>query len=247
LLLRGRVGCSERAVRHRLRSTRPLAPRWGWPLHGRGFRSARGNTGHHCHQVVPQGLVAGREARTRFGMGLADRMGKLLRNSPALGLVCVAISRWATHARAGARLPARAPVCQAIIDAAATAAGRRPSQIRHPYNVVGSIGGRSAGQGLNGPVELWVERLRGRLTSASTASSSGRRIRQSSRFAYLQRRSFPACWKTSMPRARAPRERFDPNYVAVLSSSPCLIRAWPSSVQALLERCAPHSSHRLLG
>ena len=51
--------------------------------------------------------------------------------------------------------------CQAVIDSAATAAGRRPSEIRRLCNVVGSIGGRSAGQGLNGPVELSDETLAG--------------------------------------------------------------------------------------
>ena len=67
-------------------------------------------------------------------------------------------SRWA---RSIYIPPDEVPVCQAIIDAAATAAGRRPSEIRRLYNVVGSIGGRSAGQGLNGPVELSVETLAG--------------------------------------------------------------------------------------
>jgi len=46
-----------------------------------------------------------------------------------------------------------------IIDAAASAAGRNPSKIRCLYNVVGSIGARRGGQGLNGPVELWIETL----------------------------------------------------------------------------------------
>jgi hypothetical protein len=55
--------------------------------------------------------------------------------------------------------PQEIPRCQAIIDAAATGAGRRPSEIRRLYNVVGSIGNRTGGQGLNGPVELWVETL----------------------------------------------------------------------------------------
>jgi alkanesulfonate monooxygenase SsuD/methylene tetrahydromethanopterin reductase-like flavin-dependent oxidoreductase (luciferase family) len=55
--------------------------------------------------------------------------------------------------------PEVVPRCQAIIDAAATATERSPSEIRRLYNVVGSIGGRGGGQGLNGPVELWVETL----------------------------------------------------------------------------------------
>jgi alkanesulfonate monooxygenase SsuD/methylene tetrahydromethanopterin reductase-like flavin-dependent oxidoreductase (luciferase family) len=57
--------------------------------------------------------------------------------------------------------PEVVPRCQAIIDSAATQAGRRPSDIRRLYNVVGSIGARAGGQGLNGPVELWVETLAG--------------------------------------------------------------------------------------
>jgi alkanesulfonate monooxygenase SsuD/methylene tetrahydromethanopterin reductase-like flavin-dependent oxidoreductase (luciferase family) len=48
-----------------------------------------------------------------------------------------------------------------IIDAAAAAAGRKPSDIRRLYNVVGSIGPRTRGQGLHGPVEVWVETLTG--------------------------------------------------------------------------------------
>jgi hypothetical protein len=46
---------------------------------------------------------------------------------------------------------------QILIDGAASAAGRNPSEIRRLYHVVGSIGPRRGGQGLNGPVELWIE------------------------------------------------------------------------------------------
>jgi hypothetical protein len=46
-----------------------------------------------------------------------------------------------------------------IIDTAAAAAGRNPSEIRRLYNVVGSIGPRARGQGLNGPAEVWIETL----------------------------------------------------------------------------------------
>jgi alkanesulfonate monooxygenase SsuD/methylene tetrahydromethanopterin reductase-like flavin-dependent oxidoreductase (luciferase family) len=55
--------------------------------------------------------------------------------------------------------PEVVPRCQAIIDAAGTKAGRPPSDIRRLYNVVGSIGARDGGQGLRGPVELWIETL----------------------------------------------------------------------------------------
>ncbi len=48
---------------------------------------------------------------------------------------------------------------QDIIDAAAAENGRRASDIRRLYNVVGSIGSRGGGQGLNGPVDVWVETL----------------------------------------------------------------------------------------
>ena len=51
------------------------------------------------------------------------------------------------------------PRSHAFIDAAASAAGRDPSEIRRLYNVVGSIGTRRGGQGLNGPVEHWIETL----------------------------------------------------------------------------------------
>ena len=41
----------------------------------------------------------------------------------------------------------------------AIGAGRHATEIRRLYNVVGSIGSRREGQGLNGPVELWIETL----------------------------------------------------------------------------------------
>jgi alkanesulfonate monooxygenase SsuD/methylene tetrahydromethanopterin reductase-like flavin-dependent oxidoreductase (luciferase family) len=46
-----------------------------------------------------------------------------------------------------------------VIDTAAAAAGRKPSDIRRLYNVVGSIGPRTQGQGLHGPAEAWIETL----------------------------------------------------------------------------------------
>ena len=55
--------------------------------------------------------------------------------------------------------PDEVPRRQKIIDTAALSAGRHPSEIRRLYNVVGSIGSRRGGQGLNGPVEVWVETL----------------------------------------------------------------------------------------
>jgi alkanesulfonate monooxygenase SsuD/methylene tetrahydromethanopterin reductase-like flavin-dependent oxidoreductase (luciferase family) len=55
--------------------------------------------------------------------------------------------------------PEDVPRLQTIIDTAAAAAGRRASEIRRLYNVVGSIGPRLGGQGLNGPISLWVETL----------------------------------------------------------------------------------------
>ena len=55
--------------------------------------------------------------------------------------------------------PEVVPRCQAIIDAAANESGRRPSDVRRLYNVVGSVGARDGGQGLRGPVELWVDTL----------------------------------------------------------------------------------------
>ena len=55
--------------------------------------------------------------------------------------------------------PEVVPRCQAIIDASANESGRRPSDVRRLYNVVGSVGARDGGQGLRGPVELWVDTL----------------------------------------------------------------------------------------
>src|SRR5260370_10205827 len=51
--------------------------------------------------------------------------------------------------------PEVVPRSQAIIDAAAHGSGRRPSDVRRLYNVVGSIGARDGGQGLQGPAALW--------------------------------------------------------------------------------------------
>ena len=45
------------------------------------------------------------------------------------------------------------------VELTASAAGRDPSEIRRLYNVVGSIGPQRGDQGLNGPVELWIETL----------------------------------------------------------------------------------------
>jgi hypothetical protein len=55
--------------------------------------------------------------------------------------------------------PAAVPAAQKTIDEAAIAAGRQPTDVRRLYNILGSIGSRSGGNGLNGPVELWVETL----------------------------------------------------------------------------------------
>ncbi|SDU56029.1 LLM class flavin-dependent oxidoreductase [Jiangella alkaliphila] len=48
---------------------------------------------------------------------------------------------------------------QTLVDDAARAAGRDPRDVRRLYNVLGAIGPYSGGQGLVGPVELWVESL----------------------------------------------------------------------------------------
>ena len=55
--------------------------------------------------------------------------------------------------------PREVPRAQRIIDAAAVEAGREPHDIRRLYNVVGSIGSRTGGQGLNGPASVWSETL----------------------------------------------------------------------------------------
>lgn len=57
--------------------------------------------------------------------------------------------------------PQDVPPRQSIIDAAATAAGRKPSEIGRLYNVVGSIGRRGGGPGLRGSAEFWAETLVG--------------------------------------------------------------------------------------
>ncbi|WP_239116931.1 LLM class flavin-dependent oxidoreductase [Planotetraspora phitsanulokensis] len=55
--------------------------------------------------------------------------------------------------------PGEVPPLQEIIDEAATDAGRDPNRIRRIYNVLGTIGPGTGGQGLNGPVESWAETL----------------------------------------------------------------------------------------
>ena len=55
--------------------------------------------------------------------------------------------------------PAAVPSRQLLIDQAARAAGRDPSVVRRIYNVVGAIGERSGGSGLDGDVGSWVDTL----------------------------------------------------------------------------------------
>ncbi|MEV6648102.1 LLM class flavin-dependent oxidoreductase [Amycolatopsis sp. NPDC051371] len=55
--------------------------------------------------------------------------------------------------------PEAVPDAQRIIDTAAVAAGRRPGDIGRLYNILGSIGRDPRGQGLDGPVEKWVDTL----------------------------------------------------------------------------------------
>jgi alkanesulfonate monooxygenase SsuD/methylene tetrahydromethanopterin reductase-like flavin-dependent oxidoreductase (luciferase family) len=55
--------------------------------------------------------------------------------------------------------PAEVPARQAIVDDAARAAGRDPHDVRRIYNVLGAIGPYRGGQGLVGPVDLWVDTL----------------------------------------------------------------------------------------
>jgi alkanesulfonate monooxygenase SsuD/methylene tetrahydromethanopterin reductase-like flavin-dependent oxidoreductase (luciferase family) len=55
--------------------------------------------------------------------------------------------------------PREVPRAHRIIDTAAVEAGREPHDVRRLYNVVGSIGARAGGQGLNGPVSTWTETL----------------------------------------------------------------------------------------
>ncbi|PZF79708.1 LLM class flavin-dependent oxidoreductase [Jiangella anatolica] len=55
--------------------------------------------------------------------------------------------------------PDDVPQRQALVDDAARSAGRNPRDERRLYNVIGAIGPYRGGQGLVGPVELWVDRL----------------------------------------------------------------------------------------
>ena len=55
--------------------------------------------------------------------------------------------------------PEKALAHNARIDEAADEAGRNPADIRRAYNVMGVID--AGGEGLKGPVELWIERLTG--------------------------------------------------------------------------------------
>ncbi|MER7439790.1 LLM class flavin-dependent oxidoreductase [Micromonospora avicenniae] len=55
--------------------------------------------------------------------------------------------------------PAEVPARQQIIDDAARAAGRAPTEIRRIYNVIGAIGPNGGGTGLVGDAQLWVDTL----------------------------------------------------------------------------------------
>jgi alkanesulfonate monooxygenase SsuD/methylene tetrahydromethanopterin reductase-like flavin-dependent oxidoreductase (luciferase family) len=55
--------------------------------------------------------------------------------------------------------PPDVPSRQQVIDEAARAAGRDPADVRRIYNVVGAIGSRTGGSGLNGDVGSWVDTL----------------------------------------------------------------------------------------
>jgi alkanesulfonate monooxygenase SsuD/methylene tetrahydromethanopterin reductase-like flavin-dependent oxidoreductase (luciferase family) len=55
--------------------------------------------------------------------------------------------------------PEEVPERQELIDAAAREAGRDPREVRRIYNVTGAIGAFRGGNGLVGPVSLWVETL----------------------------------------------------------------------------------------
>jgi hypothetical protein len=55
--------------------------------------------------------------------------------------------------------PAVVPARQQVIDEAARAAGRNPTDVRRIYNVVGAIGPGSGGSGLTGDVESWTDTL----------------------------------------------------------------------------------------
>jgi alkanesulfonate monooxygenase SsuD/methylene tetrahydromethanopterin reductase-like flavin-dependent oxidoreductase (luciferase family) len=57
--------------------------------------------------------------------------------------------------------PEQVPARQRIIDDAARAAGREPSQVRRLYNVIGTIGPAARGEGLAGDAELWADTLAG--------------------------------------------------------------------------------------
>jgi len=54
--------------------------------------------------------------------------------------------------------PEEVPAKQALIDQAAVAAGRQPTDVRRLYNVLGLIG-EGRGRGLFGPVEVWAQTL----------------------------------------------------------------------------------------
>lgn len=57
--------------------------------------------------------------------------------------------------------PAEVPAKQDLIDRAAAAAGREPTQVRRLYNVLGMIDGPHRGKGLFGSAETWAQTLAG--------------------------------------------------------------------------------------
>jgi alkanesulfonate monooxygenase SsuD/methylene tetrahydromethanopterin reductase-like flavin-dependent oxidoreductase (luciferase family) len=78
--------------------------------------------------------------------------------SKMLGLIGRYADGWICPMNTG--LPPEAvPNAQRIIDTAAVDAGRKPEDIGRLYNILGSIGPGTDGQGLNGPVGMWVDTL----------------------------------------------------------------------------------------
>jgi alkanesulfonate monooxygenase SsuD/methylene tetrahydromethanopterin reductase-like flavin-dependent oxidoreductase (luciferase family) len=55
--------------------------------------------------------------------------------------------------------PSSVPASQRLIDEAAVSAGRRPTDVRRIYNVVGAIGTGQRGPGLTGDMQTWVDTL----------------------------------------------------------------------------------------
>ncbi|MDJ0420020.1 LLM class flavin-dependent oxidoreductase [Rhodococcus opacus] len=103
-------------------------------------------------QLVVPGYAAGPVPPRRVGLWLGAQRPRLL------AVVGRAADGWISPLNIYIP-PREVPSRQRIIDEAAVAAGRSPSDVRRIYNVIGTIGGRGEGPGLSMSADDWARTL----------------------------------------------------------------------------------------